>query len=97
MTHQDIAKKNIINACNWIVGEYYNSMQDGYTEDLPTMEELQEEIYLSALRDRYTGCGVQFDNAPKEMRFAGTEFCKAVIKEFCEADSDVKEIINNAE
>lgn len=93
MTHREIAKKNIINACDWIVGGYYNSLQDGDMEYLPeSMEELQEEIYSSALENKYTGDGEIYGRAPKEMRFAGSEFCKAIIKEYCESDSDVQEI-----
>lgn len=97
MTHQDIAKKNIINACNWIIGDYYNALQDGCIDDLPSMEELQEEIYISYLRDKYAAGKVQFDKAPKEMRFAGSDFCKEVIKSYCEKSEAAQEIVKAAE
>lgn len=32
--HERIAKKNIVGAFNWIVGGYYNCIQDGYEEEI---------------------------------------------------------------
>lgn len=91
--HERIAKKNIVGAFNWIVGGYYNCIQDGYEEDLPeTREDLINEVYESAMENAYgpgyMGCG----KAPKEMRFAGKEFCMGVINHLMESDGDAKEI-----
>ncbi len=73
-----IAKKNLKNTYNWIVGETENGVLDGDV----TQEEFQnwmttdalEEIYHEAITTLYTGdsCGGE---APKEMRFAGKDFC----------------------
>lgn len=92
--HERIAMRNIRGAINWIVGGYYNSMLDGYPEDLPAgREELAEEIYSEAMVNRYgdghMGCG----KAPKEMRFAGEAFCRAYIDWKLKQDGDVDEIM----
>lgn len=92
MTHEQIAKRNIRGAFNWIVGGYYNCIQDGYEEDLPeTREDLINEIYEAAMFDKFSG-HVIYDGAPKEMRFAGKEFCMKVINHLMETDEDVAEI-----
>lgn len=73
-----IAKKNLKNAYNWRVGETENGVLDGDV----TQEEFQnwmkndalEEIYYEAITTLYTGDSVGGE-APKEMRFAGKEFC----------------------
>lgn len=92
--HERIAMRNIRGAINWIVGGYYNSLQDGYVEDLPAgREELAEEIYNAAMTDvfgdGYMGC----DRAPREMRFAGEKFCRAYIDWKLKQDGDVDEIM----
>ena len=84
--HERIAKKNIVGAFNWIVGGYYNCIQDGYEEDLIN------EIYESAMTDAYSPGHMSCGRAPKEMRFAGKEFCMKVINHLMETDGDVKEI-----
>ena len=91
--HEIIAKRNIMNAINWIVGGYYNDMQDGCLEYLPSsMQELKDEIYRDSLVHRFSTNGVQYDRAPKEMRFAGRAFCRNFIHEELVKDSDVAEI-----
>lgn len=91
--HEKIASRNIRHAINWIVGGYYNCLQDDMPEDLPeSYEALKAEIYDSAMQNLYApgyeGCG----KAPREMRFAGAEFCKRRIDELCRKDGDVLEI-----
>ena len=92
-SHERIAKRNIVGAFNWIVGGYYNCIQDGYEEDLPeTKEDLINEIYESAMTDAYSPGHMSCGRAPKEMRFAGKEFCMKVINHLIETDEDVEEI-----
>ena len=88
-----IAKRNIVNAFNYIVGGWYNSITDGYPEDVPdTKEDAIDEIYESAIQNLY-GLGYEgFNKAPKEMRFAGKEFCMDLIRELFYSDDDVAEI-----
>lgn len=91
--HEIIAMKNIRNAINWIVGGYYNCIQDNIPEYLPgSMESLENEVYSSAMENRYLpGCELG-GRAPKEMRFAGTDFCRAYIHWKLSRDGDVEEI-----
>ena len=86
---EKIAKENIDNAYNWIVGGYENSVLDGEM----TQEEVNEwvknnavnEIYDEAISTRYTGdsCGGE---APKEMRFATKKWCVKYIVELLRAE-----------
>ena len=97
MTHEQIAKRNIKGAFNWIVGGYYNSLQDGYVEDLPeSRDSLKNEIYEASMNDLYMPGLVLSGRAPKEMRFAGKDFCIHVIEDLLDTDSDVKEISKEA-
>lgn len=93
--HEKIAAKNIKGAFNWLVGGWYNCMQDGYEEDIPTLEEAKEAVYDEAMNNLYTGGGEACGKAPKEMRFAGEEFCRAYVEELFQKDEDVEEIWGN--
>lgn len=98
MTHEEIARKNIQNAINHIVGSYYTSFLDGYEDDLPKCyEELEAEVYESSLKDTYAyGGEVVFYNRPvKEMRFAGSDFCKSTVHSLLSEDEAVKEMIED--
>lgn len=75
---EKIAKENLKNAYNWNVGEREIARDDGdMTEENFNKwitEEALNEVYHEAITTLYTGdsCGGE---APKEMRFAGKEFC----------------------
>jgi len=70
---------------NYLIGGWYNSMLDGYEEDIPdTIESAKQIVYEEAM-----------EYAPKEIRFAGTRFCKSRIDRIFESDSDVKEIFKS--
>lgn len=43
--HQKIAYQNLKNAFNWIIGGYYNSIQDGMFEDANTPEVRRENLF----------------------------------------------------
>ena len=90
--HEKIAAKNIEGAFNWLVGGWYNCLQDGYEEDIPSLEEAKEEVYCEAMNNLYVGGGEGFGGAPKEMRFAGEEFCRELVEELFLNDSDAEEI-----
>ena len=90
--HEKIAAKNIQGAFNWLVGGWYNCLQDGYEEDIPALEEAKEEVYCEAMNNLYVGGGEGFGGAPKEMRFAGEEFCRELIEELFLNDGDAEEI-----
>lgn len=93
--NEKIAKKNIVNAFNYIIGGWYNSVIDGYAEDVPdTKKDAINEVYECAVQNLY-GPGYEgFNKAPKEMRFAGKEFCMNLINKLFESDDDALEIAN---
>lgn len=90
--HEKIAAKNIQGAFNWLVGGWYNCLQDGYEEDIPSLEEAKEEVYCEAMYNLYMGGGEGFGGAPKEMRFAGEKFCRELVEELFMNDGDAEEI-----
>lgn len=90
--HERIAASNIKACFNYEIGAIYNSWLDGYFEDIPTLEEAKDMIYTLSMHDRYGSGYSVVDGAPKEMRFAGKEFCKRYIDKLFANDSDVAEI-----
>ena len=95
--HEEIARRNIYHAFNWIVGGYYNSLLDGDTGCLPKdRDELANTIYQESMNHLYREGMESFGRAPKEMRFAGEKFCRAYIDWKLDHDSDVKEIAEAA-
>lgn len=91
--HEIIAARNIRNCVNWVVGGYYNCIQDHTPEYLPeSYEALKQEIYDSAMKNLYKPGYEGYNKAPKEMRFAGTEFIKKKIDQVLREDGDVQEI-----
>lgn len=91
--HEAIAARNIHHAINWIVGGYYNCIQDHCPEYLPeSREALEAEIYDSAMQNRYAPGYEGYNKAPKEMRFAGEKFCRAYIAWKLDHDDDYQEI-----
>lgn len=52
---------------------------------------MKDEIYILSMNDRYVG-GAVILTVPREMRFAGKEFCMEYIDKPFENDSDVAEI-----
>ena len=92
MTKNEItARKNIKGAFNWIVGGYVNARYDGEEDCIPALEEVKNEVYYAAMEDDYRREGSCLIGAqPREMRFAGEEFCRAYIEELFENDGDVE-------
>lgn len=91
--HERIAMRNIRYAINWIVGGYYNCIQDDCPEYIPeTRAQVENEIYLSAIQNLYDEGYEGYNKAPKEMRFAGEAFCRAYITWKLDNDDDFAEI-----
>lgn len=90
--HERIAARNIKGAFNWEFGGIYNAFQDGEEINL-TLNQMKDIIYDCAMDADYRtpGC-CGSGRAPKEMRFAGTEFCRNYIDKLFAKDPDVKEI-----
>ena len=92
--HEKIAARNIKGAFNWIIGENYNSYQDGNESDISDMtaEEWKAYIYDLAMNDLYEPGMTAYGRAPKEMRFAGETFCREYINKLWDKDEDIKEL-----
>lgn len=89
--HEKIAARNIKAAFNFEVGGVYNAYQDG--EDINiTLEEMKDIVYDVAMNDLYGPGTCLLGRAPREMRFAGKEFCRNYIDKLFAEDSDVAEI-----
>lgn len=79
--HEKAAFRAIKEEFNWTVGGWYNSFQDGYEEDIPELQEAKETVYDEVMRTH-----------PKELRFAGEDFCREVIDRLFAKDSDADEL-----
>ena len=91
---EKIAKTNIKNCYNWIIGELENTLQDLEEDDpehikaqntLDDTDYLIDEIYHESITTLYTkgSCG---GKAPTEMRFAGRDFCRNLIIKLLKKD-----------
>lgn len=90
--HERIAAKNIRGAFNWEFGGMYNAFLDGETE-FPTLAEMKDMVYDCAMDSDYRVAGCcSGGRAPKEMRFAGEEFCRNYIDKLFKEDPDVNEV-----
>lgn len=82
--HEKKAARAIKEEFNWIVGGWYNSMQDGYEDEIPTLQEAKDSVYEEAM-----------SNHEKEIRFAGEEFCRAYVEKLFAEDEDAEELWGN--
>lgn len=84
-----IAKKQLKNAYNWIVGGNENAVSDGEMTNEEFNEWIQnealDEVYSEAITSQYheDACG---GKAPSEMRFAGKKFCYEYLKRLFKND-----------
>lgn len=91
--NQKTAYRNIKGVFNWEVGGWYNCIQDGCEEYIPdTLREAAEIIYNGAMNDAAGEGWYRDGGAPKEMRFAGTEFVLECIERMFKKDEDAMEI-----
>ena len=91
---EKIAWKNIKNIFNYDVGGWYNDLQDGNEEYIPdSIEVAKNLVYGDAMNDysKYSG-HYAVGRAPREMRFAGSEFIRECIDYLFQNDGDVEEI-----
>lgn len=89
--HEKIAARNLRGAFNFEIGGIYNSYLDG-EEITYTLEEAKDMVYDCAMSDLYGPGTVLYGAAPREMRFAGKDFCMKYIDKLFANDSDVAEI-----
>lgn len=69
----------VIEASNWVVGGWENSVADGHDEEMPSHEELAQEIYQTVMTTT-TFEGIQGGPPLKEIRFAGEAFIRERIE-----------------
>ena len=90
--HQKVAMQNIKGAFNSEVGAMYNSYIDGY-EITVSLQDMKDIVYDCAINDDYRIPGmICFGKAPRQMRFAGKQFCLDYIDKLFAEDPDVEEI-----
>lgn len=91
---EKIAKKNLKEAYNWIVGGLENTLQDceedseeyrSAKKTLTDAESLAIEIYHEGITT-FFGDGMCGGKAPAEMRFAGKDFCISYITKLLKKD-----------
>lgn len=91
--NEKIAYRNIKHCVNWILGGYYNCVQDDMPDCMyESREALEQEIYEEAITNLYAPGYEGYRKAPKEMRFSGEDFIRKTIKELLDNDEDFEEI-----
>lgn len=89
---EKIAYRNINGVFSWEVGGWFNCWQDGIEEEIPSLEEAKKLVYEESLEDAAGAGWFSCGRAPREMRFAGSEFIREVIDYLFEKDEDVAEL-----
>ena len=72
--HAAVAKQQLENAYNWIVGGYINTVQDGEAETMPPVEDMFDEVMDEATTHLYGEGMCSQKPAPAAMRFVGKRF-----------------------
>lgn len=77
--NQRTAFAQVIEASNWVVGGWENNVADGHSEEMPSHEELAQEIYQTVMTTT-TFEGIQGGPPLMEVRFAGEAFIRERIE-----------------
>lgn len=85
-THQKVAAEQLENAYNWIVGGYENAVTDGDAEEMPSVEELFNEVMDEATTHLYGKGMCSQKPAPAAMNFAGKKFLVETLVSLFEAE-----------
>ena len=84
--HQKVAAEQLENAYNWIVGGYYNTVQDGEAEEMPPVEDMFDEVMEEATTHLYGKGMCSQKPAPAAMNFAGKKFLIETLVALFEAE-----------
>ena len=84
--HQKVAAEQLENAYNWIVGGYYNTVQDGEAEEMPPVEDMFDEVMGEATTHLYGKGMCSQKPAPAAMNFAGKKFLIETLVALFEAE-----------
>lgn len=84
--HQKVAAEQLENAYNWVVGGYYNTVQDGEAEEMPPVEDMFDEVMEEATTHLYGKGMCSQKPAPAAMNFAGKKFLIETLTSLFEAE-----------
>ena len=84
--NEKIAYRNTKYAFQYEVGGIENEVLDGWREEMPTYEELEELVYDATTTATY-GDGYMSCRPTKEVTFAGEKFIREVIRHFLDTES----------
>lgn len=87
--HQKSALSNVEGAYTYVLGGYENSVQDGHIDEMPSVEDLFEEVYDEAMNSGHEMLGgIRMDGGPAPicMKFAGKKFVREQIAKLFRAD-----------
>lgn len=84
--HQKVAAEQLENAYSWIVGGYYNTVQDSEAEEMPPVEDMFDEVMEEATTHLYGNGRCSQKPAPAAMNFAGKKFLIETLVALFEAE-----------
>lgn len=93
--HQKSALSNVEGAYTYVLGGYENSVQDGHIDEMPSVEDMFEEVYDEAMNSGHEMLGgMRIDGGPAPIcvKFAGKKFiCEQIAKLFLADGYEVPE------
>lgn len=87
--HQKSALNNVEGAYTYVLGGYENSIQDGHIDEMPSVEDMFEEVYDEAMNSGHEMLGgMRMDGGPAPVcvKFAGKKFVREQIAKLFLAD-----------
>jgi hypothetical protein len=87
--HQKSALSNVEGAYTYVLGGYENSVQDGHIDEMPSVEDLFEEVYDEAMNSGHEMLGgIRMDGGPAPIcvKFAGKKFIREQIAKLFQKD-----------
>lgn len=87
--HQKSALSNVEGAYTYVLGGYENSVQDGHMDEMPSVEDMFEEVYDEAMHSGHEMLGgIRMDGGPAPicMKFAGKKFIREQIAKLFRKD-----------
>lgn len=87
--HQRSALNNVEGAYTYVLGGYENSVQDGHIDEMPSVEDMFEEVYDEAMNSGHEMLdGMRMDGGPAPicMKFAGKKFIRERVAKLFRAD-----------
>lgn len=87
--HQKDAMRNVEGAYTYVLGGYENSVQDGQLDEMPSVEDMFEEVYDEAMNSGHEMLGgIRMDGGPAPicMKFSGKKFIREQIAKLFRED-----------